>query len=69
MGKDEGLVCDLVNEVRNRELHRHEGPQARAVSGQKRFKSLQFPTLNPHHELVFDFLIVHKELYPHPADS
>lgn len=69
VGKDKGLVGDLVDEVGNRQFHRDEGTQMRAVEVEEPLKGGQIPPLHADDKLVFIYRFAHGEVYPLPGFS
>jgi hypothetical protein len=63
MGKDEGLVRDLVDEVGYGQFHRDEGTQVRTVEVEEPLKSSQIPFLHSDDECVFIYHFAHREVY------
>lgn len=64
MRENESLVGDLVDQMRNRKLHRDKSAKMRAVEFQKSLKGGQISFLHADHEGIFVFVFAHEVVYP-----
>lgn len=64
VGKDEGLVGDLVDEVGDGQFHRDEGAKVRAVQLEEPLEGGKIPVLHADDEFVLCFLFIHCRVYP-----
>jgi hypothetical protein len=64
MGKNEGLVRNLVDEMGDWKLHRNKRAQMRAVEFQESLEGGQVSFLHADDEFVLFFIFSHLEVYP-----
>ena len=62
VGKDKGLVGDLVDEVGHGQFHGDKGPQVRTMEVEESLEGAQISLLHTNDEVVFIYRLAHDPL-------